>query len=616
MSRPDPTRRSMSYPEGSQNNSAAELVASTSSAWTAPTTPTDGPFLSIAVQPEKYKRFRYEDELTSTTVLQGAKATTEGDDDEITTYPTLMVNNVEKHDKALVVISTVTANKPFRAHPNGLMGRNCYSYVYSKEVELRPGNNTIVFNDIRIIRVKTADYKHALRIREVQRIDPFQQGFRHELTKDFTLTELRLCFEVKLRRCKKVLEPIVSNPIYNTRRSTKPQIHHYAPGSGSAKGGAKVIILCSVVKEEIEVVFFTKPTDHEPAWESHAMGLKVHGTQSLYCFAPPYRDTDIKESVTVYFELRRKSDDTRSNAEKFHYLPYDTDEETVNRKKLKIIHPALSLFHQESSACGNSSPLNTDDFQLFLPSLSWNRPTDNDDANGNIQASDQGVSTANPSDNDSRWSASTHVPYNGNPFLEIAPEPSHSNREFYRQSSINLPVLHNTQVNSAIMNSNDLRRSQMQLIIETSQNMMQSTQPNWHRMTQNTQSTLTNADQMSYNVPAQSNILLPSQGDIQTAQNGQSEQYNGYEISDDMQWMSSNTQFYSNNAQSPAYPQQNMQSASMSMETQCTYPACRANFCQNCKRIQNEPEQVMYVENNGENAECLPSNDSENLFLL
>ncbi|CAH1646409.1 unnamed protein product [Spodoptera littoralis] len=613
MSRPDPTRRSMSYPEASQSNNAAEPVASTSSAWTTPTTPTNGPFLSIAVQPEKYKRFRYEDELTSTTVLQGAKTTTEGDDDEITTYPTLMVNNVEKHDKALIVISTVTANEPFRAHPNGLMGRNCFSYVYSKEVELRPGNNMIVFNDLRIIRVKTADYKHALRIREVQKVDPFQKGFRHELTKDFTLTELRLCFEVKLRRCKKVLEPIVSNPIYNTRRSTKPQIHHYAPGSGSAKGGAKLLILCSVVKEEIEVVFFTKPSDSEPAWESHAMGLKVHGTQSLYCFAPPYRDTNIKESVTVYFELRRKSDDTRSNAEKFHYLPYDTDEEIVNRKKLKIIDPTLSLFHQESSACGNLSPLTTDDFQLFLPSLSWNKPADRDDADGNMHASDQVISTPNPSNNDSRWSGPTPVPNNRNPFIEIPPEPSHSNREFYRQSSINLPVLHNTQINSAIMNSDEQCRSQMQLIIETSQNMMQSTQPNWHRMTQNTQPTLTNAGQMSYNVPVQSNTL---QGDIQTAQNGLSGQYNGYDISDEMQWMSQNTQYYSNNAQSPEYPQQNMQSASMAMETQCTYPTSRANFCQNCNRLQNEPEQVMYVEHNGGNEECLPGNDSDDFFLL
>ncbi|XP_035458245.2 nuclear factor NF-kappa-B p110 subunit-like isoform X2 [Spodoptera frugiperda] len=613
MSRPGTTRRSMSYQEGSQSNGATEPVASTSRAWIAPT---DGPFLTIPVQPEKFKRFRYEDELTSSTVLQGATAA-DGDDEGHTTFPTLMISNVPVQDKALITVSTVTANEPFRAHPNGLMGRDCHSYVYSKDVPLRPGNNTVVFDDLRIIRVKSVDYKNALRIREVQKIDPFQQGFKHELTKDFRLTELRLCFQVKLRRCKKVLEPIVSTPIYNTRRSTKPQIHHYSPGSGSARGGTKIIILCTVVKEETEVVFYTKPTENEPAWERHAMGLKVHGTQSLYCFAPPYRDTDIKENVTVYFELRRKSDGTRSSPEKFHYLPYDTDEEVINRKKLKIIHPALSLLHQESSTCGNLSPFLTQDIQQFLNSLPCNNPADSDDANGITRASlfDQVISTPNPSDNDSRWSGSIHAPNNGNPFIEIEPEPSHSHREFYRQSSINLPVLHNKQTNSTIMNGNLCTSPNMQPM-QTSQSMLQSTQPNWHHnnMSMNMQSTLNNTGQMSYNVPVQSNTMYTSQEDMQTAQVGQFGQYNGYQISEDVQWP--NSQFFSNNTQSPEFPQQNMQSESMLLDTQLReYPANSTSFCRNCKRIRNETEQISYVKRNGGNTQYPPGNDSD-LFSL
>ncbi|CAH0702167.1 unnamed protein product [Spodoptera exigua] len=506
MSRPGPTRRSVSYQEGSQSY-----------------------------------RFRYEDESTKPTVLQG-ETSTDGDDGVNITFPTLVIHNVQNHDRARITISPVTANEPFRAHPNTLMGSGCQSKVFSRDVKVHPGNNTFVFNDLRIIRTKTEDCDAELEARKNLRIDPFQQGFNHVPNDDYKLTAIRLCFQVKLLSSNKILKPIVSTPIYNTRESTKAQIVRYSARSGSAKGGAEVIILCNVMKEKPDVVFYTKSTSNEPPWAKHAMGLKVHSSQAMYCFAPPYRDIEIKEKVTVYLELRR-SDGTRSDPVEFHYLPDDTEEELLNRKKLKVIDPALSLLHDENYQSSKNlfSPPSTEDLHKLLDSLPCNNSAATDNGDVNMQSSffDQIISTPNPSYNDTRCLGEIQASINENttnPFIANVPGPSHFNREFYRHNSINLPVLHNDQMNSAIMNGNLWTPSHMQ--------------PHLHHLLQNAPTTLTDTGQISHNVPAQSNTLFTPQGDMQAIHAGPPEQHNWYEMSENRQWMSPNIQFSSNNVQS------------------------------------------------------------------
>lgn len=75
--------------------------------------------------------------------------------------------------RAVVVVSCVTKDPPYRPHPHNLVGREgCKKGVCTLEV-----NNeqmTLSFANLGIQCVKKKDIEEALRVREKIRVDPFR----------------------------------------------------------------------------------------------------------------------------------------------------------------------------------------------------------------------------------------------------------------------------------------------------------------------------------------------------------------------------------------------------------------------------------------------------------
>lgn len=80
--------------------------------------------------------------------------------------------------------------------------------------------------------------------------------------------------------------------------------------------------LIQVVKVNIEVRFF-QMKDDEVIWE--ALGdfsqHNVHHQVAISFRTPPYFKSDVSEAIDCFIELRRPSDDARSNSLKFQFVP-------------------------------------------------------------------------------------------------------------------------------------------------------------------------------------------------------------------------------------------------------------------------------------------------------
>lgn len=74
--------------------------------------------------------------------------------------------------RAVLVVSCVTKDKPFRPHPHSLVGRdNCKNGIYTMEINSE--SMIASFQNLGIQCVKRKDIYEALRVREEIRVDPF-----------------------------------------------------------------------------------------------------------------------------------------------------------------------------------------------------------------------------------------------------------------------------------------------------------------------------------------------------------------------------------------------------------------------------------------------------------
>lgn len=148
-----------------------------------------------------------------------------------------------------MIVSCVTKDPPYRAHPHNLVGKEgCKKGVFSQQVH--SNNNMIVsFSNLGIQCVKKRDIEDALRVREEIRVDPFgstflscfflvifcknlifnfltqtslfSEGFAHRSQPTgIDLNAVRLCFQVFLEGPEpntytRALAPVVSDPIYD-----------------------------------------------------------------------------------------------------------------------------------------------------------------------------------------------------------------------------------------------------------------------------------------------------------------------------------------------------------------------------------------------------------------
>ncbi|XP_037926499.1 embryonic polarity protein dorsal-like isoform X2 [Hermetia illucens] len=291
----------------------------------------------IIEQPaSKALRFRYECEGRSAGSIPGVNSTSENK-----TYPTIEI--ADYVGRAVVVVSCVTKDPPYRPHPHNLVGREgCKKGVCT--VEINSETMRAVFSNLGIQCVKKKDIESALRAREEIRVDPFKTGFDHRFQPaSIDLNSVRLCFQVFLEsdvkgRFTTPLTPVVSDPVYDKKAMSDLVICKLCKCSSTVAGGKEIILLCEkVAKEDIAVRFFEEK-DGQTVWEAYGefQHTDVHKQTAINFRTPRYRTLDIEQPVKVFIQLKRPSDGATSEPIPFDYLPLDSDPSVLKRKRQKF----------------------------------------------------------------------------------------------------------------------------------------------------------------------------------------------------------------------------------------------------------------------------------------
>ncbi|XP_055550417.1 embryonic polarity protein dorsal-like isoform X2 [Wyeomyia smithii] len=306
------------------------------------------PFVVIVEQPQsKALRFRYECEGRSAGSIPGVHSTPEQK-----TFPSIEVRGFK--GRAVVVVSCVTKDPPYRPHPHNLVGKEgCKKGVCT--VEINSSSMTYTFSNLGIQCVKKKDIEDALRLREDIRVDPFKTGYSHaRQPATIDLNAVRLCFQVFLEgpqrgRFTEPLQPVVSDIIYDKKAMSDLVICKLSDVTASVAGGKEIILLCEkVAKEDISVRFYEEQHGNI-VWEDigEFQHTNVH-KQVAICFRTPrYRTIDVEHSVMVNIQLRRPSDGATSEPLPFELFPLDSGRRrfwSLQRDILKNDSPENEVF--------------------------------------------------------------------------------------------------------------------------------------------------------------------------------------------------------------------------------------------------------------------------------
>ncbi|XP_041985045.1 embryonic polarity protein dorsal-like isoform X3 [Aricia agestis] len=305
------------------------------------------PHVAIVEQPAgKALRFRYECEGRSAGSIPGCNSTPERK-----TYPTIEIRG--HRGPAVIVVSCVTKDEPYKPHPHNLVGRErCENGVCTLKINVTEENPQVSFSNLGIQCVKRKDIGEALNNRERLKVDPFKTGYAHRnQLQSIDLNAVRLCFQVfipdeRTGRIRRSLQPVVSDVIYDKKAMSDLFITKLSHCSASPKGGTEVILLCErITKEDISVVFFERGDGDRIVWEKSAHVMLVHRQYAIVFQTPAYDRSDISYNVQVYLQLVRNSDNARSNALPFEYTPdLNSDASHISRKRQKTLSSVLPQY--------------------------------------------------------------------------------------------------------------------------------------------------------------------------------------------------------------------------------------------------------------------------------
>ncbi|KAK3581422.1 hypothetical protein CHS0354_016284 [Potamilus streckersoni] len=294
------------------------------------------PFVEIFEQPKsRGLRFRYECEGRSAGSIPGEKSTTEKK-----TYPTIKIHNY--NGPAVIVVSCVTKDEPYRPHPHNLVGKDCKKGVCTLRIR---DTNTVTFPHLGIQCAKKKDVEDNLKLRQEINVDPYQTGFKHKST-NLDLNVVRLCFQVFLPddtgKITRIVPPVVSQCIHDKKALNDLVICRVDRTSGKSKGGDEVFLLCEKInRDDIRIRFFEE-RDEETVWESFGDFSQndVHRQFAIVFRTPAYKDQYISKPVEVKMQLQRISDLDGSDPIPFTYMPEDpgapiSQEDLKQRLKLK-----------------------------------------------------------------------------------------------------------------------------------------------------------------------------------------------------------------------------------------------------------------------------------------
>lgn len=304
----------------------------------------DMPYVKILEQPApKALRFRYKCEGRSAGSIPGANNTP-----EIKTFPTIQI--VGWKGRAVVVVSCVTKDPPYRPHPHNLVGREgCKKGVCTLEV-----NNetmTLSFANLGIQCVKKNDIEEELRIREKIRVDPWGTGFSHRTQPgSIDLNAVRLCFQAFLEgpepgKFTVPLMPVVSEPVYDKKAMSDLVISKLSDCSSSVAGGKEIILLCEKVSKEDISVRLYEERDGKVVWEGFGdfTPTQVHKQVAIAFRTPKYKNLEVEYPVQVLIQLRRPSDGATSDSLPFQLTPLDSDPGVLKRKRQKVSESGVDV---------------------------------------------------------------------------------------------------------------------------------------------------------------------------------------------------------------------------------------------------------------------------------
>ncbi|MBN3294760.1 NFKB1 factor, partial [Polypterus senegalus] len=313
-----------------------------------------GPYVKITEQPrQRGFRFRYGCEGPTHGVLQGVSS-----EKNRKTYPTIKIFNYE--GPAKIIVQCVTTDEPPLLHADSVVGKQCENGVCVGYVN--PDNMTASFPNLGILHVPR---RIAVDVLEEQLIQGWMKencGLleNKELTREdresirkaaeqrakkMDLSVVRLMFTAYLPdengHFTRMLEPVVSGPIYDSKapNASNLNILRMDKTSGSVAGGEEVFLLCDKVqKDDIQVRFYQE-NENELLWEGFGKfgPTDVHRQYAIVFKTPKYFDIYINNPVSVYVQLRRRSDGETSNAKPFLYYPQKQDKGIwMGRRRMKF----------------------------------------------------------------------------------------------------------------------------------------------------------------------------------------------------------------------------------------------------------------------------------------
>ncbi|XP_055636524.1 embryonic polarity protein dorsal-like isoform X2 [Toxorhynchites rutilus septentrionalis] len=290
-----------------------------------PPTAPEKPSVVITEQPQsKALRFRYECEGRSAGSIPGVNSTPDQK-----TFPSIEVRGHK--GRAVVVVSCVTKDPPYRPHPHNLVGKEgCRKGVCT--VEINSSSMGYTFSNLGIQCVKKKDIEEALRLREEIRVDPFKTGYSHaKQPTTIDLNAVRLCFQVFLEgqqrgRFTEPLQPVVSDVIYDKKAMSDLVICKLSDVTASVAGGKEIILLCEKVAKEDIAVRFYEEQHGKILWEGDGefQHTNVHKQVAISFRTPRYRSIEIDKPVMVNIQLRRPSDGATSVPLPFELVPLDS----------------------------------------------------------------------------------------------------------------------------------------------------------------------------------------------------------------------------------------------------------------------------------------------------
>ncbi|XP_048032810.1 nuclear factor NF-kappa-B p105 subunit isoform X2 [Megalobrama amblycephala] len=341
----------------------------------------DGPCLRIIEQPKQRGfRFRYGCEGPSHGGLPGASS-----EKNRKSYPQVKICNYQ--GAARVVVQLVTNSPDPHLHAHSLVGKQCDKGICI--ADLQPKDSVISFPNLGILHVTK---KNVSKVLEERMIEAYRMGYNYgisihpeidglqgevriprEITdparglisnaanqqsKEMDLSVVRLMFTAFLPDSdggfSRRLEPVISDPIFDSKapNASNLKIVRMDRTAGCVTGGEEVYLLCDKVqKDDIQVRFY-EDDDSGLTWEAYGdfSPTDVHRQFAIVFKTPKYRDQNLQKPISVFVQLKRKSDNETSEPKPFTYHPQIIDKEEVQRKRQKT----LPNFQDYSGAGGGA----------------------------------------------------------------------------------------------------------------------------------------------------------------------------------------------------------------------------------------------------------------------